>query len=440
MKSLHLNMYKRINYITAVLIVLTSISVNAQVTTQSPYSRYGLGNVRGSLLPQLRAMGGISSGVFTPNGYSNINMQNPASYPGITHTTLDMGLSGGFTELKTNSATEKSFNSTLGHLAIAFPVVSGKSAVSFGILPYTQLGYSYTESETLADGNTYKYLNSGEGGLTKAYIGFGQQIGDHFRVGGNVEYIFGNLLESRSFEPQFAPSINSRVQNKNSVGGISYSYGAQYSIPLGRRKSITLGYSGSSSSSINSERTYIATRYLTDALGEESTALDTVSNIQGAKSKLRLPITHNFGFTYQKDNKWMVGADYRTGKWSNLIIPGDNDVLQDSWGYSLGAQITPDFTSINNYFKRIEYRIGFQYDKTYIMLQDQDINQRAFTFGLGLPLAPNVTSRTSAYKMNLTAELGRRGTLSNSLVQESYFNIHLGFTLNDTWFRRYKFN
>ena len=109
MKSLHLNMYKKISYITAVMVVLTGITVKAQVTTQSPYSKYGVGNVKGMLLPQLRAMGGISTGVYKPNGYSNINMQNPASYPGISLTTVDIGLSGGYTTLKNSTASESSF-------------------------------------------------------------------------------------------------------------------------------------------------------------------------------------------------------------------------------------------------------------------------------------------------------------------------------------------
>src|SRR5687768_14226502 len=127
MKSLHLNMYKKINYIAAVLILLASISAKAQITTQSPYSRYGLGNIKGSMLPQYRAMGGISTAINKPTLYSNINMQNPASYTGIAMTTLDIGMSGAFTTLKRDGAQEKSYNSTLSHLALAFPLVAGRS-------------------------------------------------------------------------------------------------------------------------------------------------------------------------------------------------------------------------------------------------------------------------------------------------------------------------
>lgn len=437
MKSLLLNMYKKINYIAAVLLLLASISVNAQVTTQSPYSRFGLGNVKGALLPQFKAMGGISTGVYKPGGFSNINMQNPASYSGITLTTLDMGLTGAVTTLKDGSKSESSFNGTLSHLAVAFPVVAGKSAISFGLLPFTELGYEYTITDKL-DTNSVNYLYSGEGNLTKAYFGFGQQFGEHFRVGGNVEYIFGNLQEQASLEPVNQVAYNSRNTKKNSVGGIGFSYGAQYEIPLGTRKRITLGYSGSSSSSVNYKKTFLTTIYQRDNQGNEiSPVVDTVKIVENNSAKMKLPLMHNFGISVQRDNKWMIGADYRMGKWSKLSMDGVNQGLQDSWGFSAGGQITPDATAISGYFKHVDYRVGFQYDKTYIQLNNQDVKQMAVTFGVGLPLA---LSRSSYYKLNFTTEVGKRGSLTNGLIQENYINFHLGFTLNDTWFRRYKFD
>lgn len=437
MKLLHLNMYKKINYIVAVMVLLASVSVKAQVTSQSPYSRYGLGNVKGLLLPQFRAMGGISTAVYKPNTYySNINMLNPASYSGITMTTVDIGMTGGFKELKKGSLKEGSFNSTLSHVALAFPIKAGRTGLSFGLMPYTDLGYEFSNTEKL-DTNTVNKLYAGEGGLTKAYFGLGQQFGDHFRIGANVEYVFGNLVESRALELQSVPSVNTKQQDKNSVGGIGFSYGAQYEIPLSTKSRITLGYSGSYNSTINTKKTFVVTRYMRQSTGDEGTALDTPSFQENNSAKLKLPLVHNFGIALQKDNKWLIGADYRMGKWSKLSIDGVNNGLEDSWGFSAGGQLTPDMTSIGSYFNRVDYRLGFAYDKTYIKIGNQDVKQMAVTFGLGLPLAFN---RFAFHKLNFTTELGRRGTVNSGLVQENYVNFHIGFTLNDTWFRRFKFD
>lgn len=443
MKLLHYNMYNKLKYTFAVCLLFTSIIANAQVTIQSPYSKFGIGNLKGSLLPQFRAMGGISTAVYTPGGFSNINIQNPASYAGIHATTLDIGMTGTLTDLRSSSQSDNSFNASLSHVALAFPV-SKKSALSFGVLPYSQLGYDFKNTvqigTTAANTKTVDYKYTGEGGLTKAYIGYGIQFGDHLRVGANVEYLFGNLSEKRATEIVNDPgAINSYMQSKNSVGGLSFSYGAQYDIRLDNKTSLIFGYSGSSNSKINSERSNIVKQYFNDANGDEGEAINTLDSVQNPSSNLKLPLVHNFGISLQKNNKWLIGADYRMGKWSNLSIDNVKQGLQDTYGVSVGGQYTPDITSINGYFKRVDYRLGLSYDKTYIQISNQDIKQKSISVGLGLPLSS--FARDTFYKMNITAELGERGTVNNGLLQEKFINIHLGFTLNDyTWFRRFRFN
>jgi hypothetical protein len=435
MKLLQIKMYKRINYIAAILVLVCGLSAQAQVTTSSPYSRYGLGNIKGSLLPQFRAMGGISTAVSKVTGFNNINMQNPASYAGISLTTIDIGMSASVTNLTRNNLSESSFNSTFSHLAFAAPVTR-RSALSFGILPYSDLGYNYRNTVKV-DTTTLNQLYEGEGGLSKAYLGYGYRFGDHLRIGGNLEYIFGNLQTSRATEFNSATSYNAKLQTKNSVAGLSYSYGIQYDFTLGKKTIVTLGYSGSTSGKVNSTLTSYATLYTRDQDGNESTAADTLNTVSNGKSNLTLPLTHNFGIAIQQNDKWLIGADFRMGKWSKTSINDVNQGLQDSWGASLGGQWTPDAFSYNSYLKRVDYRIGFNYDKTYIKIGNQDIKQMGASLGFGFPL-PTANGGTAFYKINFTTELGQRGTLNNNLVKEQYINFHLGFTLNDTWFRKYR--
>ncbi|MFD2584156.1 OmpP1/FadL family transporter [Pedobacter vanadiisoli] len=435
MKLLQIKMYRRINYIAAILVLVCGFGAQAQVTTSSPYSRYGLGNIKGSLLPQFRAMGGISTAVSKVTGFNNINVQNPASYAGISLTTIDIGMSASVINLKRNSLSESSFNSTFSHLAFAAPV-GRRSALSFGILPYSDLGYSY-KNTTKVDTTTVNQLYEGEGGLSKAYLGYGYRFGDHLRIGGNLEYIFGNLQTTRASEFQSLGALNAKLQNKNSVAGLNYSYGIQYDFNVGKKTLITLGYSGSTSGKINSTQTFFATRYTRDQDGNENTAIDTLSSINNGKSNLTLPLTHNFGIAIQQNDKWMIGADFRMSKWSKTTINGVSQGLQDSWGASLGGQWTPDAYSYNSYLKRIDYRLGVSYDKTYIKINNQDIKQMGASLGFGFPL-PTANGGTAFYKINFTTELGQRGTLNNGLVKEQYINFHLGFTLNDTWFRKYR--
>ncbi|SFG61684.1 outer membrane protein transport protein [Pedobacter insulae] len=438
MKLLHYNMYQKLKYTLAACLLTISVAVNAQITVQSPYSKFGVGNVKGSLLPQFRAMGGISTAVSKNSFFNNINMQNPASYAGINAVTLDIGMNGTYNELRNSTITENSFNATLSHAAFGFNL-GRKSGLSFGILPYSELGYNFKNTTKVGDKDV-DFLYTGEGGLTKAYLGYGFGLGDHLKIGANLEYLFGNLSENRSTQYSTDPgAINSSIQDRNSVGGVNYSYGAQYDIRIDNKTSFVIGYSGSAASKIGSTKSKYVTQYTLDANGDPNPAADTLFVTENGKTNLKLPLVHNFGVTLQKADNWLIGADYRMGNWSNLSIDNVNQNLQDTYGFSVGGQITPDFSSINNYFKRVEYRLGFSYDKTYIQMNNQDVKQIAVTMGLGLPLSSY--ARGAVYKANLAAEFGKRGSLANGLLQERYVTFHLGFTLNDSsWFRRFKFD
>ncbi|WP_129715317.1 hypothetical protein [Pedobacter sp. SYP-B3415] len=435
-------MYKNLKYILPLFVcVIAMLPAKSQVTTESPYSAYGLGNLRTSVFPGLRGMGGISTGVFKPDGYSMINVMNPATYSGINLTTLDIGVNAGFTGLQRGNESESRFNATLNHIALGIPV-SRKSAFSFGLLPYSDLGYNYS-NRTRIDTMSVDHIYAGEGSISKAFLGYGVQFGKYVRIGANLEYLFGNLSQTRSTVfPNELAVLPTRMQNKTSVEGLNFSYGIQTEIPLSDESRMTLGYSGSYNSNISAKKSYVLTQYTIDQDGVENSPLDTLQLVDNAKSDLKLPLEHNFGLSIQRDNKWMIGADFRMGQWSKFSLDNSNQGLQDSYGVSVGGQITPDITAVGGslagYLKRIDYRVGVRYDKTYLKLANNDIKDQAVSIGFGFPLPSN--NRSSFYKINFTTELGRRGTTAANLVQETYLNIHLGFTLNDTWFRRFRFD
>lgn len=440
-----------IRYFRALTVFLLSFAASAAMaqstaTTSSPYSKYGLGIIDESLLPQNRAMGGIATAINKINGYNNVNLLNPASYSAIGLTVIDAGMYANFVTLsKTGAGDQKNANFRLSHMVFGIPVTH-HSALSFGLVPYSELGYSYKQTlnkgfgtTSPADTNQVNYIYSGDGGLSKGYIGYGFAIGKHISVGGNVSYIFGNLKQYSSTElPNLYGTFNSRQEVSNSIGGLNYDYGAQYTVNFSDEKHLVFGYSGSASSKLNSQNSFIVSQYQTDyTTGDENVATDTLVNRQISNAKVVLPLINHFGISYQFDRRFLIGADYSMGQWSNLSINGVNQGLQNSNSIAIGGQITPNANALHSYLAVVDYRLGFHYDKTYISINNNDIKQYGVTFGLGLPLVPN---GTAFYKVNFAGEIGQRGTLSNSLIKETYFNFHLSFTLNDKWFQKYKFD
>jgi len=439
-------MIKHIRFVIILfLFTATALGVKAQstATTSSPYSRYGIGNISPTVLPQNAAMGGIGVATNRINGFYSINPLNPASYSSIGLTVVDIGVYGNFNTLqKSGETSQKNSNFRLSHIAFGIPV-SSRSAFSFGLMPYSELGYNYRQvksnfgSGLPADTNAVNYLYSGDGGLSKFYLGYGIRIGKHLSVGANASYIFGNLKETQSTEvPSLGGVLNSRIEESNSITGLNYDFGAQYTVDFSARKHLTFGYSASANTKLNTSNSYIVSSYFRDATtGNEGVATDTLVNNQQPSAKIQLPMINRFGISFQNEGKFLVGADYTMSNWSKLAVAGVNKGLRDSKTINVGGQFTPNVNSLSSYWASVDYRLGAIYDQTYLYVNNTNIKKYAATFGLGLPLRAGYSS---FYKINIGAEVGRRGTLVNGLVKENYVNVHLSFTLNDKWFIKNK--
>lgn len=420
-----------------VALLFASSGVVAQTSTSSPYSKYGLGEIRGEHLPQLRAMGGISTGVRGLGSYFNVNSSNPASFSAIRLMAIDIGVYGNLSTQERDNVKQNNYDFSLGYLSFAVPVTS-KSAMSFGIQPFSDVGYRYSSPgviDTINVNNVY----AGEGGISKAYLGYGVQIGKHLSVGASAGYLFGKLENSREAQfPLDAGALNSKIENIQKINGFSFNYGLQYFTNFTDDLGFVLGYSGTSSNSLRSKETEAWLRTFGNSSEvDENVALDTARFVDLGRKDISMPMQHKVGFSLTKRNKWLIGADFNYGQWSDYKEGDAASPFEDSYGVAVGANITPDYTS-NKYLNVVDYRIGFRYDKTHLLVANEQIKDMAVTVGLGLPLPSN--RQSTFYKINFSADLGQRGSLNNSLVKENYLTLRLGFTLNDRWFQRYQYD
>src|SRR5690606_31964882 len=124
----------------------------------------------------------------------------------------------------------------------------------------------------------------------------------------------------------------------------------QYHTTLNEKTLLTLGYTNSLGTKLNSTASEIVTRISSNISdGTINSVLDTVSSYFGNEEKITLPMRHSFGFSINRANKWLLGADLRYAKWSDYkdgSVLDDQTKFKDSYGASLGGQWTPDITSI----------------------------------------------------------------------------------------------
>ena len=93
------------------IFLLFSVISFAQQGTSSPYSLFGVGDVRFRGSNEIIAMGGVS--VFPDS--IHLNVQNPASYSHLKLTTFTLGGSLNAVKFKTNESNESANRSRMDY-------------------------------------------------------------------------------------------------------------------------------------------------------------------------------------------------------------------------------------------------------------------------------------------------------------------------------------
>jgi hypothetical protein len=412
-------------------IVFAQTVLSQGLNTFSPYSRFGLGELRARGFANSRAMGGISQGV---NSGIAINNLNPASYTAQDSMSfiLDFGLEGKGTyySYSDNSLYFPTMN--FHHVAVQFPLTKWWGA-SLGIQPYSDMGYKLRFVETnpylLSTIGAIKYNHYGQGGISQAYMGNAFKTFKGLSIGANVSYFFGSLdYHTDVIFP--AGSVYTNVYRNNSVvvRSLAYSVGAQYQFQFGGEKQykIILG------ATLDNEASMAAERILHTST--TSTMVDTIQYVSTKNGSIDMPQNISGGFTFSYSNKLSFGVDYAIQDWTNAKFLEVSDSLTKSNTLRFGVQYTPNPTDFKSYLKRMTYRAGFYQSNTYLVLRNNQVKDYGITFGVGLPLRRTSTS------FNVSFEFGKRGSISNGLINENYGIVNLGITFYDIWFVKRKYN
>ena len=416
--------------------VFLAFSINsvAQVAINSPYTRFGLGEISQQGFGISRGMGGTS----IAHRFNNqINYLNPASFSAQDTLSfiLDFGINGEIRELSSQyeQVNLKDFN--MGHIAIGFPVNKWWGA-SIGILPYSRIGYNMLlEGAFSSAEDIYRVYYEGNGNLNKFYVGSSVRLGKHLAIGTNLSYIFGTYERNKRVSLPRDASAETIYINKTTIGDLMFNLGIQGFTKLKNGSELTIGMILDNNTKLNGEfSSLLINNYILNT--------DTMRNDENQKGTINIPLRFGAGFLYSYKNRLLIAMDYSTQNWSKARFFGETDSLTASSSIRFGLQYTP--VSIDEvrravYWKRISLRAGGFYNKTYLDINGQQLENYGMTFGLGIPWK-NERKLLTKTSFNISYQLGWQGSLDNGLVKETYHVFSVGFTLNDFWFFNPKYD
>lgn len=407
----------------------------------SPYSRFALGDRQPFSLAQHRAMGGITT---TAYDSASLNPGNPASLTDLKLTNIEFGAIGNISSLANNSGSLYKSNFNFGYLMFGFPV-NEKWGTALAFQPYSFTNYNISAQVDSAFGNWREDYN-GKGGINQLSWSNGFALGSGFHLGVTATYLFGTINNERLFvypNPDSLFLFNLRVQDQVRISDVYFTLGLQYRKNLeppksdkDRRRSVSFGLTFDLPANLGAVNSFTAERYT--LVGSTIRIRDTVSQQPAIEGTIQMPWSLAFGAQYSENNKLVVAVEGSYRNWSDFNQFGRGDSLLNSMQVAAGVQYTPKYNAIgdNAIWKTIRYRAGIRYNQGNLVLREQRIGELGMTFGLGIPLK----RQFAMPYMNISAEIGQRGSLDNGLIRERYTRITLGLTLNDRWFVKRKYD
>ena len=413
------------------ILLLIMIPIAAQDISISPYSAYNYGDRRLDNGAASFGMAGLSTAFLSPFGTES-NFMNPASNQNLRLTnftfegTMDMTRFKGSDDSFSRSATY------ISRIALGFPL-GQKWRAGFGFQPFSALGYRVGNYDYTSEINTAnQYI--GEGGLNTLQFMLSRNLTNELAFGIRSNYIFGRMDKSEIFSASDVQLTTAYI-NENDINGFTFTGGLSYHKKYENNRFFTAGATYGLGSNIKADQSYLVKTYQVHPTNYTELNVDTVQFL-GSERKVRIPENASLGVSIGKDLKWMVGAQVDWEKNSAFKLQFDPQESNDRVRLAAGGYYIPQFNSFRNYFARATYRGGVFYEKTPISIRGEDIKDYGITFGIGMP----VGKVTDPSELNVGVELGQRGTTNSNLVKETYANIKLSFTLNDSWFQRRKYD
>ncbi len=429
------------------ILAMSALGVHAQNATNSPYSQYGYGTLADQSNGASVAMSGLSLGRREGNA---VNFGNPASYSALDSITFifDAGISAQITNFKEGNNKLNAQNTSFDYVIGAFRAFR-HVGVAFGVMPYSNVGYSYSnhttigQSTTTSDSKTVSYnAYSGSGGFHQLFVGVGVEplhtANTSLSVGVNASYMWGNY--SRAIENSYSDSYVNTLSKYYTASVKSYKldFAAQLEQRLSKKDVLTIGatYTPGHGMSSDPECTIIS-------VNNQTNLADTAS--YKPSSNLVLPTAFGAGFVWNHSGKWRVGFDWKMEKWGSVKYPQyqvvnnkpsyemQSGVFSDRQRYILGAEFCPNEKGLKRR-DHVRYRAGVTYATPYLKINGADgPKEYGVSVGVGLPIMNGYNNRSM---LNISASWTRLDAAN--LIKENTFRINIGFTFNERWFAKWQ--
>lgn len=409
------------------LFIMGAVAANAQSSTNSPYTRYGLGELSDQAFAHNAAMGGIG---YALRSSEQINVMNPASYSAVDSLSFmfDIGMGLKSSNYQENGYKTNAKNASFDYLAIQFRL-HPRVGFAVGFTPYSNVGYKFSRTSDIENSDDVTLTNTfyGDGGLQQIFGGIGFKILDNLSIGANVGYLYGEI-DYQTLATLSNGGDQTTTYNNISINSYIANFGLQYTQKLSKTDKVTLGLVYGLGHDLKSTETKGI--QVTDGSSYSELTEETIKDSYG------IPSTFGAGLTWQHKQNLTVGADYTLQQFENVKYDNSTDFYKNRTRIGAGIEYMPSLYG-RNYLSRIRYRAGAYYSSSYMKLPEYDgPKEWGVSAGFGLPL--HLFQRNTV--LSITGQYVRVLPSVKGMLSENRFVLKLGLTFNEHWFMKWRVN
>lgn len=416
-------MYRSVKIAFMLALAFAVNYASAQNNTISPYSKYGIGLYEQAGLGRNLSMCGTGIALRSKQFANNIN---PASYSSLDSTMVlfDIGVHMDYEYIETHLESGDKLNANISYFSLTL-APSNRMGISFGIMPYTSVGYTIASTEYISGGGKNKYGSyvEGLGGLTRVYLGAGYNLFKNTSLGINGTILFGPKTERQSLQMLYNAPFSVYVENSDYYVGGKLDFGFQQNFELSKKKDLTIGGIFSTPGILRCDRTELETNTF-----YQIGVVDTVYyDDDDADRYTNLPATYGAGISYRNDRLTLSG-DFNYNPLSKLDISDRRSKLLDNKSFSVGCEYIPERLG-RNY--DLSFRCGASYETGICKIDHYTLNTIRASVGVGF--------RIKSIRFNTYCMYKRQGTRDNLLVLDQSLRFGINLTYVDYWFHKRRF-
>ncbi|MFM7770589.1 MAG: hypothetical protein ACKO8Q_08530 [Bacteroidota bacterium] len=431
----------------------------AQVSINSPFTRFGIGFTDQAFNPRTLAMGG--AGVALASDF-NLQLNNPASFSFMKETTFQGGFYSKRSSLENKGSSQNFWGGQIGELGFGFKRTQSKWGFAMGLRPESQVGYKFENSSVLNDSTTATYSYSGEGGFSNYSLGLSRvflfhtdsaKLNTHsISIGANFNYRFGSILRIDRVNFNNSTIYNSKVTNRIIVNDANPTFGLLYNFPLFQRKDkgkvlkSTMGtlaatYEITNNCGIELQDLRQLTRNVSGVEVLSATILDSTNENLSIEIPFKLEFGASIRHEFKKSGALVISANYRTQNWlnsGNSLIQVSNQSFHQSKYSGIGMEFQPNTSGVRNKILGLGlYRIGAYDHHLYFGINNAQVRIQGLTAGAQFPLTASKTASSIYFSLEFS-----RVNPAISEIKETSISGQLGFVLRpfEKWFLRRKYD